>query len=395
MSREKLPSKPKSSPLIKIHIVRGENVGKLQFDNILSLIEQYSKKSSKLISFIPHELHPDFDIDELEERSIEKMEMVKQFDKDFDPKNKNEVNSIFEVCKDFRNVKKNKIQDKELMVLLTNQKNPNFMSFCNINITNVFIQINGWDQILESFKSDLPILYEIYAWIFRKIVFPDLPTMKMKLKRKTIGCITDFCENKEDFRMKIRTADIHPDAINYMSSKKEFFPHLKHILEVFEQIRLGVLNREKSEFFSELVSLRFALYFNAKRNIIIPEYGEISLGFEAIERAIYQLIIMQEYPISREIINDEIMYIYKLQSAYNKQKENIENTIENFLNDPDSFYQKVSKINKRLKDILPTQIVDYYLINIDYQENIKQYSIKLKHQLGRTDLIIFDNGYLE
>jgi len=372
-------------PVLKIHVVRSDDMGKFQFDEIFSLLKNYSGKKSDLITFTPHHIDPEFDIDDSENETPKHLSLKKRHDENFDPENKEEIKIIFDKCKAIRKKASKKIGENDLVILLTNQKDPNYMSYCDIKMNNIFILTNGWDQIMDSFQTELPIIYEIYAWVFRKIVFVEQITLKRYLKTNTVGCITDFCKNKTDFRMKIRTADIQPRIIDLIRSKKYFFPHVKHILSVFDTIRIGVLNRERTELFSDMVKLRFIKMTNDNRNMVIPEYGGISLGLEAIERSIYQLILQlgEVYRNKSGLYSDLLEDIYEKHSAYNRKSENREKTIENLRNDPDSMYQKVSKINNKLRKVLPDQIVDEYLIHND-----DKYYIKLS-----TDYYEFDEGF--
>jgi len=369
-------------PVLKIHVVRSDDMGKFQFDEIFSLLKNYSGKKSDLITFTPHHIDPKFDIDDNE--TPRHLSLTKRHWENFDPQNKDEMKIIFDKCKAIRKKASKKIGENDLVILLTNQKDPNFMSYCDKKMNNIFILTNGWDQIMDSFQTELPIIYEIYAWIFRKIVFVEQITLKRYLKTNTVGCITDFCQNKIDFRMKIRTADIQSKIIDLIRGKKYFFPHVKHILSIFDTIRIGVLNRERSELFSDMVKIKFVKNFNDNYNIVIPEYGNVSLGLEAIERSIYETILSLGKVGGITIVNSDLLVDNLDKHSPNKRTNaNKEKTIEKLKNDLSSLYQKVSKINNKLRKVLPDQIVDEYLIHND-----DRYFINLS-----KDYYEFDEGY--
>jgi len=371
-------------PVLKIHVVRSDDMGKFQFDEIFSLLKNYSGKKSDLITFTPHHIDPKFDIDDNENETPRHLSLTKRHWENFDPQNKDEMKIIFDKCKAIRKKASKKIGENDLVILLTNQKDPNFMSYCDKKMNNIFILTNGWDQIMDSFQTELPIIYEIYAWIFRKIVFVEQITLKRYLKTNTVGCITDFCQNKIDFRMKIRTADIQSKIIDLIRGKKYFFPHVKHILSIFDTIRIGVLNRERSELFSDMVKIKFVKNFNDNYNIVIPEYGNVSLGLEAIERSIYETILSLGKVGGITIVNSDLLVDNLDKHSPNKRTNaNKEKTIEKLKNDLSSLYQKVSKINNKLRKVLPDQIVDEYLIHND-----DRYFINLS-----KDYYEFDEGY--
>ena len=184
--------------------------------------------------------------------------------------------------------------------------------------------------------------------------------------------------------MKIRTADIQPSIIDLIRSKKYFFPHVKHILSIFDTIRIGVLNRERSELFSDMVKIKFVKNFNDNYNIVIPEYGNVSLGLEAIERSIYETILSLGKVGGITIVNSDLLVDNLDKHSPNKRTNaNKEKTIEKLKNDLSSLYQKVSKINNKLRKVLPDQIVDEYLIHND-----DRYFINLS-----KDYYEFDEGY--
>ena len=121
-----------------------------------------------------------------------------------------EPDDILNECEAFR--KYNDIGDDEIVILLTEKANIlNWFSYGDEN-KNVFIHTSEWDFYLDCNRS-FPIAHQVASNILQVILFKNMSDLKNHLHiDESRGCINDFCMDKKDIRLKMKTADICTDC---------------------------------------------------------------------------------------------------------------------------------------------------------------------------------------
>ena len=95
------------------------------------------------------------------------------------------------------------------MLLLTdiaNEKNW-FSMLDNRNPLNGFIHTADWNYYLHS-NPAYPIAYSVIALVLQKYMFENTKEMLGHIHHQPIGCVNDFCEDKKEIILKLRTGDI-------------------------------------------------------------------------------------------------------------------------------------------------------------------------------------------
>lgn len=398
-----------------VYLIRDKSLGKERFDKIITTLNfRTDKKKSNSIKFVGICVDSNIDLDTMDKRSDEYILMTKCLleGQVINPRNLRVFDNFFKICSNIRKRQRN-IGLGDLCILLTNQLNDNnFFTWCDFNIRNVFIQTSNWDLFFgEDTPSDFPIMYEINAWVLRSITFKNLNEMKLSINRNFKGDIMDLCENKEQITLKMRSAYITDKLLNKLAEEKmDKYLQIKFVIDNLERVRLGILNREMCKLFHTPVHLNFTDDINNKHFISIKEFGNLNLGLDLSERVLYRLLLENEGEIHYENMHKlkgKIYNLYCCEVSTNRETETIltsifntydisytieernkyaivlENENEDFVvtnivNDRlQSFRQKISKINKTLKDKIPSGIVNDYLII----SNENRYSINLDRSL--------------
>lgn len=392
---------------MNVYIIRDKNLGKIRFDYILSNLNfRTNKKKPNPVNFIGVCVDSEVDIDSIDRGSDEFISMKKSIldSNEIIPQHKKGFDNFFMLCHSIR--ERERIHTGDLCILLTNSVNQNhFFTWCNTSLKNIFIQTSHWEMIFgEDSKSDFPIMYEINAWVLRSIAFQDLQDMKSSINRTFKGDIMDFCENKEEITLKMRSAYISDDLLKKLAVEKmEKYLHIKFVIEQFERFRLGLLNREMSILFNTHVTLNFTHDFNDNRYVSIEEYGNMNLGLDLSERVIYRLLLENKggtHYDNMENLKKRIFELFCIESSTNRLTETVLTTIYNifdFTYTPEEkrkyaiiiegdveitktvkiskklFNEKVSKINGIIRNAIPSGVVkDYLIIN-----NKNKYSVPL------------------
>lgn len=132
-------------------------------------------------------------------------------------------------------------KDGDLIFLFTAKGNhANWTSTCDFNLRNFYVQTSYWEDFFddEYLDSYYPIAFEVLSWIFRSFMLKDTNELKDALHLSPSGCIMDFCRNKREVTIKMRTADLCKECSVYAKEKGVSIPITVDIFGGLEKIRL-------------------------------------------------------------------------------------------------------------------------------------------------------------
>ena len=168
----------------------------------------------------------------------------------------------------------------------------------------------------------------------------------------------DFCQNKRDITLKIRTADLCSDCLNIIKSKDVPFNFLNQVFSLWEEIRKNIAFRERAEFLNRMGRM---IINPPRKTLFFPDYGDIVVKLQPKEMAFYQLFISEPYGINLHNLIDHAMTLkdYYFKITGNDDIAAIENIYA--IND-NVASQLISKTNKKLVDNLGKTLASYYTI---------------------------------
>lgn len=285
-------------------------------------------------------------------------------------------------CKNYR--KQRDLGIDEIVILLTEKANSlNWFSYGDEN-KNIFIHTADWDFYLDCNRS-FPIAYEVMSNIFQSLLFKGMEDLMANIHiEESRGCINDFCQDKKDIRLKMKTADICSDCINLV--KKRNFPLdiFNQIMDVMEVLRKKLISTER--FLSELSAGR-VIFQGRNRKMILVDVGNYEVKLTPLEKTVYQFFISKPNGIKANEIDTFRQEIKKLYGLFFKgnniaQFNNSVDALCNYLDG--SMQEKISKINKKLEKTLGNSLSAPYKILKDPSDDL--YKIDLNR-----DLIYFED----
>jgi hypothetical protein len=213
---------------MKVHLIRSEGFKMEDYNHVFNILNQYSGG----ITFVPSEpiVLPDTDLEKTYEdendfgrQAAYSREPLGMFgDRSFPVTEKVYTwDQLFNICNQYRKGKK--IPDNEQVFLLTDKKNEEnwFGAVDERTLNNFFVDCSDWHYYFKGFDTRFPITYCIVGWLMRKVIFASADEMRNALHMESIGCLMDFCEEKKEIALKMRTADICDQCLSY-SEKKRF-----------------------------------------------------------------------------------------------------------------------------------------------------------------------------
>lgn len=331
---------------MKIHVIRSTEVSYDRFDTICEIINKVKGPVQFVI-----------------DKNIKAEQKIDDSD-DFDyrlavlP-----WKTIFGLCDIYR--KENGVKDEDIVVLLTDYRNSKrwFSAWDESGKKNYFIQTSNWDFFVDS-DSCYPVVYEL-ASVPLYFSLCETPDDLLKLAhRDPKGCPFDFCGDKKDVILKLRTGDICQECREIMI-QNNFDPAVaRQIFSIFDNIRSQMLFKERFSVTQQLSKIEVNL---PKRELKFISIGGITVKLNPMEISVYQLFISLS-PDQGIAFNYMVDYRDKIRELYKRHATTaeialIESRVNAIVeNSDDTLSQLISRINKKIKDIVGEGIARNYQI---------------------------------
>jgi uncharacterized protein YfkK (UPF0435 family) len=285
-------------------------------------------------------------------------------------------------CIRFRKAKK--ISDNDYVFLLTEYKNQeDYFGWTDETLGNYFIQTSDWNLYFESeVNKHFPISYEVVAWILRSLMYDTQEELLKNAHQHARGCVMDYCDEKEDIILKMRTGDVCHTCLGRIKERGVNPGFLGNIFNTMENIRKGLMYRERNELLGVISPIRLHLGVD-KPKFVLTEMNDLKLKFDESQTAIY-LFLLQTGGVKLNDLEErkeELKECYRLIKNGNISDRELNSTIEYWVDpeNPEVITQKVSKINKKLKDLLGESLAkNYQIINEKGKYKVKLLMTKVQ-----------------
>ncbi len=138
-----------------------------------------------------------------------------------------------------------------VLVLLANHSLPRRWFSIHEAPGCVVVDASGWDRWVGEGRAHLAVAHLVATNALGTRVFPTMSDWQQASHAEARGCMMDLCEDKVEIQAKLRAADlcttcapIFKDAI---TSGKLSAPHFRHIMDMLEGVRRGLLNARFQE----------------------------------------------------------------------------------------------------------------------------------------------------
>jgi hypothetical protein len=332
---------------MNVHIIRDEHCPLAVYQNVFDKLS----KSIGVVRFVKSKddalIQDDMDdmFDEKERKLINKYHFLS-------------FSQLYDICENYR--KKHNIDTNDHVFLLSGANNyQNWFSNMDHEGNNYFVQVTEWELFFGAeLEVSFILCYQVMAWLLKRKLFSSEAEVMDAVHKKAKGCMMDFCENKRDITLKIRTADLCPDCLNIIKSKDVPLNFLNQVFSLWEEIRKNIAFRERAEFLNRMGRM---IINPPKKTLFFPDYGDIVVKLQPKEMTFYQLFISVPNGINLHSLIDHAMTLkdYYFIITGNDDIAAIENIYA--IND-NVASQLLSKINKKLVDNLGETLASYYTI---------------------------------
>ena len=354
---------------MKIHLVRSPELKKETFHNVVNVLNQYPGP----LEFIAIE----------DGGIIPSSSQTRTWDNDEDFKRKelhNEVKfslaepilfpfnenmrtweQLFEHCELYRT--KHRVSRNDLVVLLTDDNNDkNWFGSVAPNMKDYFIQTSNWEAYFGDVDVRFPIAYEVIVWVMRYYMFTNNQAVYDGVHHTPFGCIMDFCQNKSQISLKMRTADVCPDCMKVLRDRDISPFILKQFFTILEGIRAGMIFRGRTILLFEPSKLEIS---GLMKKIKFTDIGNLELRLNPKEKTLYLLYLDHPEGIMLNNIQDFRKEVedYYFRFAVGDNDEAKKRAIDLLLNPQEGDRDTViSRINSRIRNTVGEDLAEFYII---------------------------------
>ena len=269
---------------------------------------------------------------------------------------------IFERCQAFR--KANDISEFEFVILLTDKGNE-FNWFAAPNPKggrDGFVQTSGLGFYLPGF-SRASIVYLITTHLLRHYMFSDIREMSEGVHQRSVGCMNDFCGNKSELILKIRTADLCTDCVKRLEDKKVDPLLANQVFEIMEAMRSEILFRDRYSLLKKPSRMSIT---GPNFNIQFPDLANIELKLDKIEKTMYLFFLGKPKGVKLNMLDEhreELTELYLKVSPTSDRATATKRINERTDNaHTQKISETISKIRKKINDLLGDEMGEHYII---------------------------------
>lgn len=352
---------------MKVHLIRTPEYSNQDLHEVTDLLSSFAG----LVQFVESEFifdpykFPFLRLDVVSEMCLMDEPVFKKNPKNYKEDKYNHVilkwDQLLELCNHYR--KTENIPSEDFVFLLTERSNEwNWFSFIDEN-KNGFVQVEGWMNYINV-NQKYPASYQIAENILQALMKIDVINIPNKYVHQIArGCVNDFCENKQDVTLKLRTADICPDCVEKIEEENIDRNIIHQIMEIFEGIRKEILFKQK--FKKQVIPVQIKL--NEKNKIVLPELDNQEIRLNPLFKTLYLFFLKHQEGIRLKELSGykaELLSLYKKLSVFDETAAEMDAKITDMVNPHSgSFSQKKAKINKIIKDLLGEPLAGFYRID--------------------------------
>ena len=274
-----------------------------------------------------------------------------------------EWDDLFNYCRLYRRY--NDVGDDEHVVLLTTIGNAkNWFAGSDRLSRNHFVHTADWDFYLGgTIEARYPVAYETAITILHKLVSENYGNeLRHLVHLEPKGCVSDFCANKKEIILKMRTADICPTCISYLKQSAVPREVVQQVLQIMDNIRSAMTFRSRSDYFNTPSKLEVRGHMC---KIFLTELGNLEVRLTPRQRALYVFFLQHPEGVLLSHLQDYREEIGELYARFASagQLSQIESSLDNLLEPySDTLGTELSRIRAAFRKATGESLQNHYII---------------------------------
>ena len=269
---------------------------------------------------------------------------------------------FFNICRMYRS--REDVGEEEMVVLLTDIANDmNWFAAGEEGARNAFIHTKNWGHFFGyDIDSRFPISYLVASQVLQRLMFRSYDELKDHIHQKPLGCMMDFCQDKRQIILKMRTGDICTDCLHHIKDRNIDLNIVEQVLQIMDSIRGHLLFRERFDLFNQPSKMEVRGHM---QKIFLTDLGDLQVKLSPLERTLYLFFLNHPEGIMLSHLQDhreEIGSIYERLSN-SSDLEAIQNRISDLVSPmSNSASEKISRIRSRFVDACGEKMAEHFVI---------------------------------
>lgn len=349
-----------------VHLLRTADYDPNDFFDVLALLQSTSSSS---LTFQALEYQPNPDEFPFLQRHIEGLRFAyEQVEKVLYLPEKGfplSWRELFDVCERIRQVQQlpgRGIAADDVVVLLTRRPNALNWFSATDGHRNAFIHTADWELFMPCHHK-YPVAYQIWANVLR---------MEMKLPsedehpfwhQQPIGCMNDFCQQKGEIALKLRTGDICQTCWEQLLNAGAPEKLVLDGLHAFGSLREQMLFQQGFRRAASISPLVITPYYH----ITFSRFGSLEVKMPTLAKLLYLLYLNHPEGIRLKDLGDhraELTHLYSRLTGTDREhiiRNRIDSLVHPLETGPRN--QNLSRANKALSDVLGESVAGPYLVS--------------------------------
>ena len=359
---------------MNIHLIRSDGFDKDSYKEVVDLLQQFEGPLQFISSDYDLEMdekkiwREELDEEEYGKKKLPVMDMADDsemmapmaFPVDLPIASKED---LLAECTVYRRAKD--LGDDEFVILLTHLANDlNWFTYGAEDTKDIFIHTDGWQNFLNC-DLRFPLVHLVSADILQSMMFDKLQELEEGLHEPPIGCTSDFCLNKKDISLRMRTADICGDCQEILRDKKVPSVIINQVLIIIESIRSQMLFKERFKYNLQPSRMEVRSIY---RRIYLTDMEDFMVKLTPLERTVYLFFLDHPEGIHhnsffehKEALHE--IYIWLSKASTDTTIAAMHNSIDKLCNTLDnSLSEKISKANRKFVDAVGEDMAQHYMI---------------------------------
>lgn len=365
---------------MNIHLLRSKEVDRESYRDVLNILQQHSGP----LQWIDTESETDLLDSEMEEREwldedkfhVKVMPVAQapvamsrkrfsgpKFKIKFPHKEKYlSWDHFFNICRQYRVA--NDIGESDFVVLLTDVANDmNWFAAGEEDSRNCFVHTANWGHFFGmNIDRRFPIAYLTASQVLQRMMFNSYHELKETIHDKPLGCMMDFCKDKKQIILKMRTGDICIDCLHYIKEREIESRVVQQVLKIMDSIRGHLLFRERFDLFNQPSKMEIRGHM---QKIFLTDLGNLEVKLSPLERTLYLFFLKHPEGVVLSHLPDykeEIAAIYERLSN-SSDREAISSRVDSLI-DPlsNSASEKLSRIRSKFIAAAGEKMAEHFVV---------------------------------
>lgn len=282
---------------------------------------------------------------------------------------------LFSLCNHYRN--QCNINQHDFVVLLTRRKNAlNWFSHGDEN-NNIFVHTGDWGYYTNA-PHEYPVAYSVVENCLQRLMKIDINEFpNPNIHTSPIGCMNDFCQNKEQVIIKLRTGDICMTCLNKLEKENVKEEIITQALDIFEVIRTRLLFHQGFRRSTKPKPVKIG----ANGTIRI---GDKELKLNPVESTLFIFFLTNKEGVALNDLEKHREQLLKIYQVFRKNsgEDTIHKLVQPYFKDG-TFSVNKNRLNKKLKQELGEALANFYYLDGRRGETFK---INISQDLVSSDI---------